>query len=381
MERKMNKKLILPVMILVLSSLACQIGSVLPTQESAAPIPTLPGETVPVDLSSQQDRLVSLYQNVNPGVVAIKTANAIGSGWVYSADGYIVTNAHVVDADTRVEVDFPSGNKVYGEVVGTDGNSDLAVVRVDPAGLNLVPLPLGDSSTLQVGQIVIAIGNPFGYSSTMTSGIVSAVGRSMPSSAISPGGNTYSSGDLIQTDTALNPGNSGGPLLNLNGEVVGVNRAIRTSSYTDTGEPVNSGIGFAISVNTVKRVVPSLIANGRFDYPYLGISAIDDLPLDVIDSLDLQSQTGAYVTGVVPGGPSEQAGLTAGSQTVSVPGYGGSLYAGGDLIVAVDGQQVFTFDDLIRYLILNKAPGEVVTLTVWRGDQQLEIPVTLAARP
>jgi 2-alkenal reductase len=381
MERKMNKKLILPVVLLVFSSLACQLGSVLPTRQSVAPVPTLPGETVPVDLTSQQDRLVNLFQNVNPGVVAIKTGSALGSGWVYSGEGYIVTNAHVVDTETRVEVDFPTGDKVYGDVVGSDANSDLAVVRVDPAGVSLVPLPLGDSDDLQVGQIVIAIGNPFGYSSTMTTGIVSALGRSMPSAAVSPGGNAYSAGDLIQTDTALNPGNSGGPLLNLNGEVVGVNRAIRTSGYTDSGEPVNSGIGFAISVNTVKRVVPSLIATGRFDYPYLGISAIDDLPLDVIDALHLQSTTGAYVTSVVPGGPSDQAGLVAGSQAASVPGTSGNLYAGGDLIVAVDGQQIFTFDDLIRYLILHKAPGEVVTLTVWRGDQQLEVPVTLAARP
>jgi 2-alkenal reductase len=190
-------------------------------------------------------------------------------------------------------------------------------------------------------------------------------------------GGYYSSGDIIQTDAALNPGNSGGPLLNLNGEVVGVNSAIRTTGYTDTGEPVNSGIGFAISINIVRRVVPSLIANGRFEYPYLGISTSDNLALMDIEALGLQSNTGIYVTSVVPGGPAEQAGVLAASQTISTSG----LRAGGDLIIAVDGTPVQWFDDLMRYLILNKAPGDTVVLTVLRGSEQVDLTLTLAARP
>jgi 2-alkenal reductase len=193
------------------------------------------------------------------------------------------------------------------------------------------------------------------------------------------GGGYYSNADIIQTDTALNPGNSGGPLLNLNGEVVGINSAIETTGYTTSGEPLNSGIGFAISINTVKRIVPSLIETGKFEYAYLGISSRDDLPLTVIEALGLKSTSGAYVTNVTPGGPSDLAGIQAGAQPLDLAGYQ-ALNKGGDLVVAIDGQPVVTFDDMIRYLALHKSPGDTVTLTVLRGDQQLEIPVVLGKR-
>jgi 2-alkenal reductase len=244
----------------------------------------------------------------------------------------------------------------------------------------LFPLALGDSDTLQVGQSVIAIGNPFGLSGTMTTGIISALGRALRSGTALPGQGYYSNGDIIQTDAALNPGNSGGPLLNLAGEVVGINSAIRTTGYTDTGEPVNSGIGFAISINTVKRVVPSLIEKGRFDYPYLGLSAMDDLPLQAIELLNLPQTTGAYVTGIVTDGPSDQAGLLAGDQPLTEPGFQG-LSAGGDLIIAADGQPIQLFDDLLRYLLLHKSPGDTILLTILRGEEQLEVSVTLGTRP
>jgi 2-alkenal reductase len=227
---------------------------------------------------------------------------------------------------------------------------------------------------------VIAIGNPFGLSGTMTTGIISALGRALPISSQAQGGGYFSNADIIQTDTALNPGNSGGPLLNLNGEVIGINSAIETSGYTTSGEPLNSGIGFAISIHTVKRVVPSLIQNGKFEYAYLGISTKDDLPLTVIEALGLKSTSGAYVTSVTPGGPSDQAGIRAGTQPLNLQGYQG-LNKGGDLVIAIDGQTVVTFDDMIRYLALYKSPGDTVTLTVLRGDQQLEIPVVLGTRP
>jgi S1-C subfamily serine protease len=381
----MSKRFVLAAFltVLVLTLLACQVSSLLPTPTSV-PVPSLPASTVLVDLNGEQDRLITIFENTNPGVVAIKTLTSLASGWVYSSDGYIVTNAHAVGSETRLEVDFPSGQKVFGQVVGSDVNSDLAVIRVEVDASLLHPLPLGDSDNLRVGQILVAIGNPFGYDSTMTTGIVSALGRSLPTSAQAPNGGYYSTGDLIQTDAALNPGNSGGPLLDLNGDVVGVNRAIQTSAYTSSGDPVNSGIGFAISVNTVKRVVPGLIAHGHYDYPYLGIEALalDDIPLEAINLLGLPTTTGAYVTSIVPDGPCDHAGLRAGTEALNLPGYqNSSLKVGSDLIVAVDGEPVNTFDDLIGYLAVHKSPGDTITLTVWRSGQQIAIPVTLGTRP
>ena len=376
----MSKKVTLSVVVLLLaaSMVACQLSSLFPTPAAAA-VPPLPVSSTTSDLSNMQDRLMSIYQQYSPGVASIRTTTAQGSGWVYSGDGIIVTNDHVVGTETRVEVDFASGLKTFGNVIGTDSYSDLAVIKVDVAASELHPLPLGDSNILQVGQTVIAIGNPFGLSGTMTTGIISALGRALPTSNQVQGGGYFSNADIIQTDTALNPGNSGGPLLNLNGEVIGINSAIETTSSTTDGQPVNSGIGFAISVNTLKRVVPGLIQNGKFDYPYLGISTRDDLPLTVLEALGLKSTSGAYVTSVISGGPSDQAGIQAGTQPLNMSGY--LVNKGGDLIIAIDGHPVVTFDDMIRFLVLYKSPGDTVTLTVLRGDQNLDIPVVLGKRP
>ena len=331
--------------------------------------------------SQNQETLVALFQNVNPGVVAIKTigaqAGSLGSGFVFDDLGHIVTNYHVVEGSRQVEVDFTSGFKVYGTVIGTDLDSDLAVIKVDAPASELHPLTLGDSDALRVGQTVIAIGNPFGLSSTMTVGIVSALGRTLDSLHTSSSGGTFTAGDIIQTDAAINPGNSGGPLFNLNGEVVGINRAIRTVNTTESGEPLNSGIGFAVSSNIVKRVVPVLIEDGKYDYPYLGVSSMDELTLPVIEALGLKSQVGAYVTMVVPGGPADKAGLKAGTQQTSIDG----LLAGGDLVIAIDGRPVKTFDDLLRYLINSKSPGDAVVLTILRGEETLDITITLDKRP
>ncbi|MDI6769525.1 MAG: trypsin-like peptidase domain-containing protein [Anaerolineales bacterium] len=387
----MNKRVTLLVFLsaLVLSLVACQLTGLVPLQPTASPaapqatLATLPGGQT--DLVSQQDRMVAIYEQASQGVVAIKTSQAdgtplgLGSGWVYSAEGYIVTNYHVIEGADKFEVDFPSGDKAFGIIVGTDLDSDLAVIKVDLPAAILHPLTLGDSDQLKVGQIVVAIGNPFGLNGTMTTGIISALGRTLQSNRESSGGSGgfFSAGDIIQTDTALNPGNSGGPLLNLNGEVVGVNRAIRTSGATTTGDPVNSGIGFAISINIVKRVVPHLIQFGKYDYPYLGISSMDDLPLQFLQELGLKQYTGAYVTSVTPGSPAEQAGVRAGTQATSVQ----YLKAGGDLIIAIDGHPIKHFDDLLRYLINNKSPGDTVVLTVLRGDQKVDLTLTLGKRP
>ena len=384
----MNRKITLSVagIIVSIALVACSYTSLFSTPSSVAPtavtVPTLPISSAPQDISIQQSQFTAIYAQINPGVVSIRTSADQGSGWVYSGDGYIVTNDHVVNGESTVEVDFASGLKTSGKVVGTDAYSDLAVIKVDVAAAELHPLTLGDSSALQVGQTVIAIGDPFGLSGTMTTGIISALGRSLPSTEQVQSGGYFLTADVIQTDAALNPGNSGGPLLDLNGQVIGINSEIQTTSTTTTGQPVNSGIGFAISINTVKKVVPSLIQTGKYTYPYLGISTLADeyLSLDVIDALGLTKTAGAYVMSVASGGPADKAGILGGTQPVNLPGLG-NLNKGGDLIIAIDGHPVLSYDDMIRYLDLNKSPGDTVTLTVLRGDQQKDIPVVLGTRP
>lgn len=377
------KPILIALSVLAFAALACSMAALpaTPTPEVNVVEPNAPSLPVIVNAPQDEGLLVALFQRVNPGVVAIKTLDiqggSLGSGFVYDMQGHIITNYHVVEGSKQVEVDFTSGFKAYGTVIGADLDSDLAIVKVDAPAGELHPLPLGDSDALQVGQTVIAIGNPFGLDSTMTVGIVSALGRTLDSMHTTASGGTFTAGDIIQTDAAINPGNSGGPLFNLNGEVIGVNRAIRTVNSTDTGEPLNSGIGFAVSSNIVKRVAPSLIKDGHYDYPYLGISSMDDLSLPVIEALGLKSQVGAYVTSIVKGGPADKAGLRAGDTPTSIQG----LFAGGDLIIAIDGHAIQTFDDLLRYLINNKSPGDTVTLTVLRGEEKVDIVVTLAKRP
>jgi S1-C subfamily serine protease len=379
----MNIKRIAPAFaILLFAMIACQLtgnagAPAIPTVAPALPLQNNPPVSSSNSPAVEQDVLVALYEHISSGVVAILTDQGQGSGFVYDTQGHILTNYHVVEGAKKVEVDFMSGYKTYGTVMGTDLDSDLAVINVDVPAEELHPVPLGDSDALKVGQTVVAIGNPFGLSGTMTVGIISALGRTLESAHATAEGSFFTAGDIIQTDAAINPGNSGGPLFNLNGEVVGVNRAIRTLSSTNTGDPVNSGIGFAVSVNVVKRVVPVLISQGKYDYPYLGISSRDDLTLDAIELLGLKSFTGAYVAEVTKGGPADKAGLHAGTKATSIP----NLYAGGDLITAIDGVPVRHFDDMLSYLIANKSPGDVVVLTVMRGDQTVDISVTLGKRP
>ncbi len=377
----MIKKISFPLitMSLVIILAACQFaiplqGYVSTTKSQTTPTTStanVTGQTP--DLTGNQDRLVALYQAVNPGVVTIVTSNAIGSGWVFNNEGYIVTNAHVVGTDTKVEVDFSTGDKAYANVVGVDQNSDLAVVKVDVNADLLHPLSLGDSNLLQIGQMAVAIGSPIYLNGTMTTGIIAGLGRSEASNVQAAGGGYYIAGDFIETDALLNHGNSGGPLLNLDGQVIGVIRTIQLDP--NTGLP--SGLGYAISVNVVKRIVPSLIQSGKYDYPYLGLTTIDDLPLSIIEQLGLKSNTGVYVTAVAANGPAEKAGIHAGTTPVGNTG----LNSGGDLIVAVDGQPVLIMDNLMRYLVLNKSPGDTITLTVLRGDQRLDLQLVIGTRP
>jgi len=366
--------------ILILAMLACQ-SPALPGQNgvaTAAPVVAVaPIDSNAVNPAVEQGGLVALYVNVNPGTVAIITDQGQGSGFVYDGQGHIVTNYHVIEGATVIEIRFTSGFMTYGTVIGTDLDSDLAIVKVDAPAAELHPLPLGDSDSLQVGQTVVAIGNPFGLNSTMTVGIISALGRTLDSAHEAPGGRPFTAGDIIQTDAAINPGNSGGPLFNINGEVIGINRAIRTLSATETGQPVNSGIGFAVSINIVKRVAPSLIKDGKYDYPYLGIASRDSLSLEMIEALGLNTFTGAYVTDVVAGGPADNAGILAGTKPSGITG----LLAGGDLITAIDGKNIRTFDELLSYLITNKGPGDSVILTVQRAADTVDVNVTLGSRP
>lgn len=323
-----------------------------------------------VDQEIREGSLVELYERINPGVVSIlartRTGTSEGSGFVFDEAGHIVTNYHVVEGGDHLEVGFPSGLRAWGEVIGIDIDSDLAVIKVDLEPEALYPLPLGDSSQIKIGQTVVAIGNPFRLSGTMTVGIVSGQGRTLDSMRTSPEGGTFTAGDLIQTDAAINPGNSGGPLVNLNGEVVGVNRAIRTFNFTEQEDPLNSGIGFAIPANIVKRVVPALISDGYFDYPYLGISTSrNEITLLDQQELGLSQYTGAFIASVVPGSPADQAGLKGGQ----------------DLIIGVDNMPVREFSELLSYLFNYRSPGDTITFTILRGERELEIDLVLGKRP
>ena len=353
--------------------------------ESPAPVEpaTPPTAEPPVTENTvpNEEILIDIYTRSNPGVVAIQvltdTGDGLGSGFVIDMDGHIVTNFHVIDGVSDLEVDFPSGFKTRGEVIGTDTDSDLAVVKVDAPADELHPLPLGDSSEIKVGQTVVAIGSPFRFNGTMTTGIISSLGRTLSSLNEAPGGSFFTAGDIIQTDAAINPGNSGGPLLNLNGEVVGVNRAIETFNINSQQDPINSGIGFAIAINTVKRVVPSLIREGSYDYPYLGISSLNEISLIQQEALRLPRTAGVYVTTVTPDSPADQAGIRGGTSPTDLF----NLYAGGDLIIAIDGIEIQDFSELLSYLIQEKSPGDTITFTILRNGQELELDLTLGKRP
>lgn len=393
-SRKLQVWLIISVVIL--ATMACAIPSfpfltrseesVSVTEETAKEVVTQPQATqitevlIPNEVL-MEDTLVQIYDQVSPGVVSIQVysqlGSGLGSGFVVDKEGHIVTNYHVVEGAEEVEVSFQSGLKVFGDVIGEDLDSDLAVIYVDVDPEELHPLTLGDSDRVLVGQTVIAIGNPYGLSGTMTTGIVSARGRTLESIRQTESGNYFTAGDLIQTDATINPGNSGGPLLNLNGEVVGVNRAIQTSGSTLEGGAANTGIGFAVSSNILNQVLPSLKEGETYDYPYLGLSSLSSLSLTQAQYLDLPQATGAYIVEIVTGGPADEAGLRAGDEPTEFQG----LYAGGDLIVGVDGQELLQFSDMLSYMMLNKKPGDEIVLTVLREGELMDITVVLGERP
>jgi 2-alkenal reductase len=299
---------------------------------------------------------------------------ASGSGFVIDAEGHIVTNNHVVEDADDVRVTFSDGAVMHAEVVGKDPFSDLAVIQVSPPpGYALTVVELGDSDALQPGQTVIAIGNPFGLTGSMTVGTISAVGRTLPSGD-SPDQGSFQNPLIIQTDAAINPGNSGGPLLDSAGRVIGINSAIRTETGT------NSGIGFAVPVNTVKSITKQLIEKGEVRYAYLGISSQSEPTLAEL-SLEhsMPVLQGVLVSSVVDGGPADKAGIRGGTEETTFRGH--NVVLGGDIIIAVDGKPVRDFDALIAYLMANTEVGQTIILTVIRGGQTIEVPLTLGERP
>jgi len=359
-----------------------------------APAPT--AVPLPANASAGERTASDVYRKVSPSVVYIqvvegssatpstqrqspgapRTPNqppsgvqvASGSGFVLDKQGHIVTNDHVVDGASQIEVTFLDGTTVHAKVTGQDPSSDLAVIQVDVNPLLLVPVDLGDSAPLVVGQPVFAIGNPFGQLWTMTSGIVSAVGRTVHS-----GTSNYSIPEVVQTDASINPGNSGGPLLDSQGRVIGVNEQIESQSGS------SSGVGFAIPVNIVKRVAPALIKDGHYNYAWLGVTG-SDLTLDLKEAMNLPTDLrGALVLEVASGGPADKAGLQGSQRQATI--YGSQTPVGGDVITAVDKQPVKGMDEVIDYLFTSKQPGDKITLTVLRNGQQQDITVTLGQRP
>ncbi len=371
------------------------------TAPSAAPQASL------LDASSLQQAFIGLYDRVNPSVVNVRVVLqedaqsggipdfnfdipgfpelptpelpqggpqvSQGSGFVYDTAGHIVTNNHVVDGADRIVVTFSDGTEAAATLIGADPDSDLAVIKVNVDSSELRPVTLGSSDALQVGQIVIAIGNPFGLEGSMTTGIVSGLGRLLPAGAQTPGGQRYSIPDIVQTDAAINPGNSGGPLLDLEGSVIGVNTAIESPTRA------SSGVGYSVPVDIVKQVVPELIENGKVEHPWLGISG-QTISADLARAMNLDpDQRGILIQEVIDSSPSAQAGLQGSTTETTIDGV--PLRIGGDVIVGVDDQTVKVFDDLLSYIVRKTKVGQTVTLRVLRDGKAQDVQVALAARP
>ena len=436
-EKKMNGKRLLPVIVAVIAGLfvmACGAislsgqlpngfptftGQNNPSSQSnqsnqtasnlpAAATPILANPPAPADVAGLQNAFEVVYQKVNPSIVTIEIGTnaaqnngqpgfgqgggngqggkgqqivptALGSGVIWDGAGHIITNNHVVQGAASITVTFSDGSSYAGKVVGTDPNSDLAVIQVTDAPASLIkPIIVGDSTQVKVGEMVVAIGNPFGLSNTMTTGIVSAIGRSISASVDSNNANpnaqsnapTFSIPDVIQTDAAINPGNSGGALVDMGGALIGVPSQIESQSGG------NTGVGFAIPSAIVTKVAQQIISTGKAAHSYLGISGVTITP-DVISALNLKPGTqGILVATVVQGGPAAQAGLR-GAQVDQ----NGNPTAVGDIITGIDGVKIVRFEDMVSYLYAKTEPGQKVTLTVLRSGQETQVPLTLGTQP
>ena len=308
----------------------------------------------------------TIYNQVKDSVVLIQTNLGLGSGFVYDTKGHIITNHHVIQGAETIQVSFLDGNISSASVVGMDIYSDLAVIKVDPEVTTLYPVVLGSSSELAVGVPVAAMGNPFGLSDTLTVGIVSSLERTLTAAG------NYVIIDIIQIDAAVNPGNSGGPLVNIYGQVVGVNTAIESETGTFTG------IGFAVPSDTVKREVDDLIATGSYAHPWLGVSA-RDVNIVIADAIGLEKPQGVLVVDVTEGSPADQVGLRGGDQNVTLDGQ--VIPIGGDVITGIDGLHMRRMADLVVYMERNTSPGDSVVFEIIRDGQEISLTVTLGERP
>jgi len=329
-------------------------------------------------ITEDEKNNISVYEKVADGVVNV-TSTAIqmdfffnafptqgsGSGSIIDTKGHILTNHHVVADAQKLEVTLADGSKWPAKMVGLDPDNDLAVIKIDAPKEKLKVISMGDSKNLRIGQKVLAIGNPFGLQRTLTTGIISSLGRTIRSEV----GTLIE--DVIQTDAAINPGNSGGPLLNSDGEIVGINSAI----ISPTGGSV--GIGFAIPANTAKRVVPELLSKGYVTYPWIG-ATIQSLIPEIAKYGKLKVERGAMIAEVVKGGPAEKAGLKGGNQKIQVGNM--IVFVGGDIVVKADQKEVKTNDELIHY-IRDKKPGDAILLKVYRKGDFVDVKVTLGERP
>ncbi len=335
------------------------------------------GSTVGEEITTSVGRdlsLIQIFERSEEGVVRVNIQRSeevlglsgIGSGFVFDKNGHVITNAHVVENSNKVIVTFLDGRSYNADVVGVDEFTDIAVVQVETEPSLLKPLLIGDSSNLKVGMEVVAIGNPFGLSGTMTSGIVSALGRLLPQES------GFSIPDVVQTDAAINPGNSGGPLLNSRAEVIGINTAIQSN----TGE--FAGIGFAIPSNTIAKIVPILISEGSYEHPWVGISGRDIDP-DLAKALNLVDARGFLIVNVVEGSPADNAGLKGSTETKMIDGI--EYPYGGDVILSVDGEVVRKIDDILIHLQRFKSVGDEMVLEILRDGRVTNFVIQLDVRP
>jgi serine protease Do len=333
-----------------------------------------------------KDSVVQVTVRGTPLAFVDNSTFAIGSGFVFDSQGHIITNNHVIYGGSNVTVTFSNGTIYTAEVVGADMFSDIAVLKVvtkeeettQGVSKGFIPLPLGNSSMLAIGDEVAAIGNPFGLTGSMTTGVVSGLGRLIPiqttNITTTPEARAFSIPNIIQTDAAINPGNSGGPLLNMNGEVVGLNTAVLSSGQ------FFSGIGFSIPSDTLRIIVPALIANGTYLHPWVGVAGTDITP-EIALALGLEEARGFLVTDITPGSPADKSGIRGGDMPITnITGFE-ELRLGGDIIMNVDDQRVNKTDDLLSYIETNKQVGDTVTMTILRDGKLIEIDLVLGSRP
>jgi len=375
-----------------------------PAVVSSEDLPATPPQPQPLNLDNLenlQSAYIEIYENVIPSVVSISSTRMIdgsglenipfpfefddpeeefqypsassGSGFVWDTEGHIITNNHVIEDGEVIRVNFSDGRSVLADVIGTDADSDLAVLKVDLPADELIPITVSDSTAVRVGQIAVAIGNPFNLESSMTTGIVSGIGRSLSIDAGDGSGLYYSIPDVIQTDAAINPGNSGGPLVDINGGLIGVTTAIESPIRA------NSGVGYVIPSVIVNKVVPLLIRDGQYLQPWIGISGFDLTP-EYAGLMDLDAaQKGALIQEVQPNSPAEEAGLIGSTIEGEIDGI--PVTFGGDVIIAADSDPISDFEDLVAFLARETIVGQTITLKVIREGETIDVDLTLRARP